>query len=32
LPVPAPGGRSSGKLSIMTDTLGVLEYELPGVH
>jgi fimbrial chaperone protein len=30
LPVPAPGGRPVGKVTVVTDTLGVLEYELPG--
>ena len=30
LPVPTPGGRPVGKVTVVTDTLGVLEYELPG--
>jgi fimbrial chaperone protein len=30
LPVPSPGGRAVGKVTIVTDTLGTLEYELPG--
>ena len=30
LPVPSPDGRAVGKVTLVTDSLGTLEYELPG--
>ena len=32
LPVPSPDGRAVGKVTLVTDSLGTLEYELPGTH
>jgi fimbrial chaperone protein len=30
LPVPSPDGHAVGKVTVVTDSLGTLEYELPG--